>query len=100
MPMQITGYWVADIDSFVRTLIGTFFARFIFTWLFNKTKGGILPAMLFHASANACFAFLPVTYVNMVLEAILAILIIIGSRMWMKLPDDSPAVYRKTAGHI
>ena len=34
MPMQITGYWVADLNSFVRTLIGTFFARFIFTWLF------------------------------------------------------------------
>lgn len=100
MPMQLTGYWVADLHSFVRTLIGTFFARFIFTWLFNKTKGGILPAMLFHASANACFAFLPVTHVNMVLEAILAILIIIGSRMWMKLRNDSPAVYKTTAGHI
>lgn len=97
MPMQIAGYWISDMDSFVRTLVGTFFARFIFTWLFNKTKGGILPAMLFHASANACFAFLPVTHVHMLLEVVLAIFVIMSSRMWMKLSDDSPAVYRRTA---
>jgi membrane protease YdiL (CAAX protease family) len=96
MPMQIAGYWNSDIDSFVRALIGTFFARFIFTWLYNKTRGGILPAILLHASANTCFAFLPVTHVHMVMEAILAIIIIIGNRMWVKLPIDSPAMYRRT----
>jgi membrane protease YdiL (CAAX protease family) len=96
MPMQIAGYWNSDIDSFVRALIGTFFARFIFTWLYNKTKAGILPAILLHASANTCFVFLPVTHVHMVLEAILAIVIIIGNRMWVKLPNDSPAMYKRT----
>jgi membrane protease YdiL (CAAX protease family) len=96
MPMQIAGYWNSDIDSFIRALIGTFFARFIFTWLYNKTKAGILPAILFHASANTCFAFLPVNHVHMVLEAILAIIIIIGSRMWVKLSEDHPAVYGET----
>jgi len=95
IPMQIAGYWNADIESFVRALIGTFFARFVFTWLYNKTRGGILPAMLFHASANTCFAYLPVTHVHMVLEAILAIMVILGSRMWVKLTDDSPAIYKK-----
>jgi membrane protease YdiL (CAAX protease family) len=93
MPMQIAGYWNSDVDSFVRALIGTFFARFIFTWLYNKTNGGILPAMFLHASANICFAFLPITHVHMILESVLAIIIIIGSRMWIKLPIDSPAIF-------
>jgi membrane protease YdiL (CAAX protease family) len=92
MPMQIAGFWNADMSSFIRALIGTFFARFIFTWMYNQTKGEILPAILFHASANTCFAFLPSTYVHMVLEAVLAITIIIYSRMWKKLQKDSPAI--------
>ncbi|MBN1340266.1 MAG: CPBP family intramembrane metalloprotease [Bacteroidales bacterium] len=95
MPMQIAGLWNSNLDSFIRTLIGTFFARFIFTWLFNKTRGGILPAMLFHASANACFAFLPETHVHMALEAVLAIVIIWNGKMWKKLPESNPAVYQK-----
>jgi membrane protease YdiL (CAAX protease family) len=95
MPMQIAGLWNSNLDSFLRTLIGTFFARFIFTWLFNKTKGGILPAMLFHASANVCFVFLPENYIHMALEAVLAIAILVIGGMWRKLSEKYPAVYGK-----
>jgi len=96
MPMQIAGFWNSDIESFIRALIGTFFARFIFTWLYNKTNGGILSAIFLHASANICFTFLPSTYVHMILEAALAITIIIYSRMWIKLPKESHAIYTAT----
>jgi membrane protease YdiL (CAAX protease family) len=74
--------------------MGTFFARFIFTWLYNKTKGSILSAIILHASANVSFAFLPVTHVNMILEAFIAVFIIIRARMWEKLPSESPATYK------
>jgi membrane protease YdiL (CAAX protease family) len=94
IPMQMGGYWNPELDAFIRALIGTFFARFILTWLFNKTRGGILPAMILHVSANVSFAVLPVTYVAMIFEALLAIYFIFKSRMWKKLPDDSPAVFR------
>lgn len=94
IPMQLAGFWNPDLVDFIRALIGTFFARFIFTWLFNKTKGGVLSAMLFHASANASFEFLPATYIHMILEAAIAIVIIFAARMWQKLPEDSPGVYR------
>jgi len=82
------------LEFFIRALIGTFFARFILTWLFNKTKGGILPAMILHVSANVSFMVLPNSDVAMILEAILAIIIIIKSRMWVKQPDDNHAVFR------
>lgn len=94
IPFQIGGFWNSELKSFISAFIGTFFARFIFTWLFNKTEGGILPAMLLHVSANVSFMVLPNTYVSMIIEAILAIVIIIRSRMWEKLPDDSKAVFR------
>jgi len=93
MPMQISGFWNPELDSFIRALIGTFFARFIFTWLYNKTNGSILPAIILHASANVSFVFLPVTHVHMILEAVITIFIIIKAKMWEKLPPDSQATY-------
>jgi membrane protease YdiL (CAAX protease family) len=96
MPMQIAGFWNSDPASFIRALIGTFFARFIFTWLYNKTKGGILAPMLFHVSANVSFSFLPVTHAHMVLEACLAIFIIFMAGMWKKLPDSHSGVFGAT----
>jgi CAAX protease family protein len=89
IPMQIGGFWNPELEFFIRALIGTFFARFILTWLFNKSKGGILPAMILHVSANVSFAVLPNSDVAMILEAIIAVVIIVKSRMWEKLPDDS-----------
>jgi len=94
IPLQIGGFWNPELEFFIRALIGTFFARFILTWLFNETKGGILTAMILHVSANVSFAVLPNSDVSMILEAILAIAIIIKRRMWEKLPSDSPAVFR------
>ena len=93
IPMQISGFWNPELHSFIRSLIGTFFARFIFTWLYNKTKGSILPAIILHASANLSFAFLPVTHVHMILEALIAVFIIFRAKMWKKLPAESPAIY-------
>ena len=58
----------------------------------NKTRGGALTAILFHSSANASFEFLPSTYVHMIFDALLAISLVIGARMWQKLPLDHPAM--------
>lgn len=93
MPLHFAGVWNPDIESLIRALIGTFFARFIFTWLYNRSKGGIWTAILFHATANVAFEFLPVTQVQFVLEAVIAIAVVLGDRMWKKLPAGSRAVY-------
>lgn len=88
MPMQVTGFWNPETEAFIRAVIGTFFARFIFTWLYNKTKGGIIPAMIFHVSANVSFMLFPATPVQMALEAVLAIVIVVTAKMWIKLPNE------------
>ena len=98
MPLQFAGLWNPDMDDLVRALVGTFFARFIFTWLYNRSKRGIWTAVLFHASANVAFEFLPVTQVQFVLEAATAIAVVVGDRMWRKLPADSHAVYEAASG--
>jgi len=94
IPMQITGIWNPELEFFIRALIGTFFARFIFTWLYNKTHGGTLTAILLHVSANVSFEFLPQTHVAMILEGALAVFIIIIAQMWKRLPEHSEGIYR------
>jgi membrane protease YdiL (CAAX protease family) len=98
MPLHVAGVWNPDVDSLIRSLIGTFFARFIFTWLYNRSQGGIWTAMLFHASANEAFEFLPVTQVQFILEAAVALAVVLGDRMWRKLPASSRAVYKPAFG--
>jgi membrane protease YdiL (CAAX protease family) len=98
MPLHFAGVWNPDADGLVRALIGTLFARFIFTWLYNRSEGNIWTAILFHASANVAFEFLPVTRVQFVLEAAIAIAVVVGARMWRKLPADSRAVYEAASG--
>ena len=98
MPGHFAGLWNPSLDSLVRSVIGAFFARFIFTWLYNRTSGGILTAMLLHTSGNTAFAFIPATNVARILEAMLAIIVIISGRMWQKLPADNPAIYRLSGG--
>lgn len=100
MPGHFAGLWNPTLESLVRSLIGAFFARFIFTWLYNRTSGGILTAVLLHTSGNTAFAFIPATQVARILEAILAIVIIVSGRMWQKLSVDSPAIYRSTGNDI
>jgi membrane protease YdiL (CAAX protease family) len=98
IPFQVAGAWNSELESFIRALIGSFFARFIFTWLYNKTRGGTLSAILLHASANVSFEFLPTTHVGMILEAVLAIVLVVGDRMWQKLPAGSRAVHEAAPG--
>jgi len=89
--------WVSTVVAMGNPLIwwiGTFFARFIFTWLYNKTEGSILPAILLHVSANVSFEFIPTTHVDMILGALIAVFIIFRARMWEKLPAENPAIYR------
>lgn len=93
MPLHFAGLWNPDIESLIRALVGTFFARFIFTWLYNRSEGNIWTAILFHASANVAFEFLPVTRAQFVLEAAIAITVVVGARMWRKPPAGSRATY-------
>ena len=94
IPFQIGGFWNAETDDFIRSLIGSFFARFILTWLFIKTKGGILPVMILHVAANVSFSVLPATYPSMILEALIAVFLLIKFDMFKELPVTHPAVYR------
>jgi membrane protease YdiL (CAAX protease family) len=86
-PAHLAGYWTATLHL----LVSTFLARFIFTWLYNQSRGGLLTAILLHTAANVASQFIPVVYGAWIVEAAAAILCIISGRMWQKLRPGHPA---------
>ena len=62
----------------------------LFTWLYNRTKGSLLIAMLFHAAINTTSYFMSRSHVVVfALVFIVAISLIIIDKMWHKLPSDA-----------
>jgi hypothetical protein len=59
-----------------------------FSWLYNRSDGSILAVGLLHASLNTSVILLPQTGALDTLLIVLAVLVTILDRMWMRPPDD------------
>jgi len=88
VPMYLSGYF--DLSAHV--LIGSFFGRFLMTWLFIRSSGGVLTGILLHTSVNVTSQFVPLTNASMLVDAVVALLVIVGGRMWRRLPEENSAV--------
>ena len=88
VPLQLSGYF----DLSMNVLVGSFFSRFLFTYLFIRSSGGLWTAILLHTSANVVSQFVPVTNASLVLDAVVAILVIAGGRLWRRPAQEGPAI--------
>jgi len=76
-----------------------FFITILFTWVYNRTNGSILPVIIFHASMNSMnplMGVFPITTASNVLLIGFAVFVLITDHMWRKLPVDHPAVFPET----
>jgi membrane protease YdiL (CAAX protease family) len=96
MPYHFAGIRNPSLEQLFHTAIGLFFLRFVFTWLFNRTKGGIMSGVLLHTSANVATTFIPITYTQIVVVALIAVIVIIGDRMWKTIPPDNENISRES----
>jgi uncharacterized protein len=54
-------WWVADVpSSFPVYLVGVLPLTYLFTWLWDHTRGSVLIALLFHASLNTSLVRMPI----------------------------------------
>jgi membrane protease YdiL (CAAX protease family) len=82
LPMHLSGYF----DLTIHTLIGSFLGRFLMTWLFIRSSGGVLTALLLHTSVNVTSQFVPLTNASLLVDGLIALLVIVGARMWERMP--------------
>jgi membrane protease YdiL (CAAX protease family) len=69
----------------------------LFSWIYNRTNGSILPVAIFHASMNSMnplMGIFPITTAGNIMLIGLAIIVLVSDRMWQKLPKNHPAVYQ------
>ena len=88
VPLHLSGYF----DLNMHVLVGSFFGRFLLTWLFIRSSGGLLTAMLLHTSVNVTSQFVPLTNASLPIGVLVALMVVIGGRMWRHLPQGSPAI--------
>ena len=82
VPVHFAGYFNLSLH----VLVGSFLGRFLLTWLFMKSKGGLLTAILLHTSVNVTSQFVPLTNASLLIDAIVALIVIIEGKMWKRLP--------------
>ena len=88
-----------DLISVIAFLLLAFMLSFIFTWLFNGSKGSLLPVMIFHAAQNAEEIFeiifpklLESDWELISSLALLLIGLIIGIFLWRKQKNQQPSL--------
>jgi len=89
VPMHFAGYF----DLSMHVLIGSFFGRFLITWLFIRSGGGLLTAILLHTSVNVISQFVTLTNASLLIDGLVAFIVVAEGKMWQRLPQSSPAVF-------
>jgi hypothetical protein len=69
VPMHLSGYF--ELSGHV--LMGSFFGRLLLTWLFIRSKGGVLTATLLHTSVNVTSQFVSLTNASLLLDLLVAL---------------------------
>jgi membrane protease YdiL (CAAX protease family) len=66
----------------------------LMAWIYNRSQGSLLAPALFHPAMNTFGNHLPKTTASLAFFVALAIFAIVRDRMWERLPEAHPAVYR------
>jgi membrane protease YdiL (CAAX protease family) len=93
-PARFGGIEAKSLEDTLIEWVFIVFVTFIFTWLFNRTKGSILVTALVHPSMNTTGYFLSESLGALILLFVFMVFVIVLDRMWRRLPADSPAIYR------
>jgi membrane protease YdiL (CAAX protease family) len=93
-PARFGGIEAKSLEDTIVEWVLILFVTFIFTWLFNRTKGSLLATALLHPSMNTTGHFLQGTLGALMLVVAFMIFVVILDRMWRRLPADNPVVYR------
>ena len=102
LPLHLNGVYGNGMDGFIERFYFNIGVTFLFTWIYNHSRGSLLMTTFFHTSVNTTATVLlipaaitgPYYLVFCVLANIAAIVAIIKDKMWKKLPGDHESVYK------
>ena len=88
-PILTLSFWVSSYLLHIPSAI-------ILCWIYNRSRGSILLAGIAHASANTVVALFQSFDQNIMVITffVFVVVIVLFDRMWKRLPDSHPAVYK------
>jgi membrane protease YdiL (CAAX protease family) len=95
IPLHLRGVYDASmgggLTGITLRLASSCLLAVLFTWLYNRARGGLLVVILFHTSVNNASGYwLPVNAGLTVMLLLAAIVVVIADRMWIR-PDVGEA---------
>ncbi|HET9911083.1 MAG TPA: CPBP family intramembrane glutamic endopeptidase [Anaerolineales bacterium] len=86
LPLHVMGYYPFGAAGFMIRL-QEIPSAIIFVWLFNRSKGSLLPVVLLHVARNTTSIFLGRAYIPVfILWLLLACVLVVWDKMWRPLP--------------
>ena len=104
LPLHLMGFYPFGAAGFMIRL-EEIPSAIIFVWLFNRSKGSLLPVILLHTARNATSLFLSRAYIPMfLLWLLLACVLVVWDKMWRPLTaldsEAAPHSVQPTSGSL
>jgi membrane protease YdiL (CAAX protease family) len=101
IPLYFTGFYAFDTTAIILRLVDFIPGVLVVTWIYNRSGGNLLIAVLFHASMDAFSQILPAQtgWAPRIFDLLLlawAVVVIFTDRMWEKRPvppEDLPVAH-------
>jgi membrane protease YdiL (CAAX protease family) len=89
VPLNLNGYYSSGVSGLLTRLFTIPYGIF-FAWMFNRSRGSLLPVWLLHGMSNNSGAFLPRADLPVFgLGFVLLILLVIKDKMWVPMKDQT-----------
>ena len=95
-PARLGGLEAKSLEDTLVEWLLIVVVTFLFTWLFNRTKGSLLATALLHASMNTSSHFLPGSMATLMIVVVFAMFVVVLDKMWRRLPNHEPINYIKS----
>jgi uncharacterized protein len=82
LPLMLTGAQAGDLLGLALT---PFLTTFLYTWIYNHTRGNLLVCLVFHAAATTAALFLPTTAAAIGILTASSLAVILIDHMWLKI---------------
>lgn len=88
--LYINGFYPEGVTGILGQFLFTIPFAFLITWVYNHTRGSLLLVIIMHTSFNTSSGLIlgRPTIMFEILMIIVALVIIIGDRMWKELPEN------------
>ena len=103
LPLYLNGMYPGGISGILDRCYWNIALTFLFTWIYNHTKGSLLLVTLFHTTINTCGTLIafpdsisgPFSLAFIILVNTAAIVVIIADRMWIGLAKQAAKAHSR-----